>query len=703
MALLVICVLLASAMVTLFLPVTVSAKRDIYVKSIHFGFSDGTANYPYKSIQEAIDIATSGDSIYVFGGLYQEQLQIGKQLRLWGGVDGKPSVIQAREDIRYTVEITTDYVVFQDFTVNDGENRKTSPIGALVAITSNAGNVIINNNIFNDTKSYAIYIDSNSHGNEVIGNKINRAGGGIRIYQSNTNDVSGNIIANCSNNQGIATSGYGIHITSSFNTRLYNNIVENSSIGGVYATGSTGLNVTQNRIQCNGHGIQIEQSNQCIIQDNTFQKNTGNSLQIDSAYAQIFNNRFMYNQRGIFLQGISSMIHKNVFLKQDGSGILATSSSSLNVIYLNEFRNNGKSAIDQGSNFWYYEEQGNYWSDYDWIDIDLDGIGDKPYDTEGTYDLFPLGYFLKPPNKPHSPSPGDGATGVGLSITFKVRVIDPDSEKLTAYFYRYMENEDDLQFGKVERVQNNTFATLEYQQPFNATFFWYVVVSDGLLENTSDIWFFTTAATPPDNQPPVALISAPSHVEINRPIQFDGSQSYDTDGEISYYRWNFGDGTSEILLEKPTHSYSDPGTYTVTLTVVDNRGTSAVDTKLISVGQTGPVNSLPYAVIGYPLEIEAGKPAVFSGVNSSDEDGVIVSYLWDFGDGTQTSGASISHTYSEAGMYLVTLVVTDDDGGSHEASVVITVSEASPGFEILLFVVAVFCIFFVWKKNRKAI
>ena len=67
-------------------------------------------------------------------------------------------------------------------------------------------------------------------------------------------------------------------------------------------------------------------------------------------------------------------------------------------------------------------------------------------------------------------------------------------------------------------------------------------------------------------------------------------------------------------------------------------------------------------------------PVDFSSAGSIDPDGSIVSYLWDFGDGTSASSASPSHTYSTIGSYTATLTVTDDDGATASDSVVITVS-----------------------------
>lgn len=75
-------------------------------------------------------------------------------------------------------------------------------------------------------------------------------------------------------------------------------------------------------------------------------------------------------------------------------------------------------------------------------------------------------------------------------------------------------------------------------------------------------------------------------------------------------------------------------------------------------------NRPPKADISGPISGLVGETLSFSGAGSTDSDGQIVSYAWDFGDGTTGSGVSVSHAYNAAGSYLVTLTVTDDGQGT---------------------------------------
>ena len=75
-------------------------NAEIYVDSSYHGISDGSAEKPYKNINFAIDIANEGDTIYVFGGLYDEALVIDKKIKLWGSIENGPSIIDYSEDLR---------------------------------------------------------------------------------------------------------------------------------------------------------------------------------------------------------------------------------------------------------------------------------------------------------------------------------------------------------------------------------------------------------------------------------------------------------------------------------------------------------------------------------------------------------------------------------------------------------------------------
>jgi len=107
----------------------------------------------------------------------------------------------------------------------------------------------------------------------------------------------------------------------------------------------------------------------------------------------------------------------------------------------------------------------------------------------------------------------------------------------------------------------------------------------GLIPSTRDedgnIWFeesyvsFSEATGPPANLPPVAKMHAPFKIEANNKTTFRATSSYDPDGEIVLYCWDFGDGTTETAVTSTArHRYEEPGYYKVMLTVIDDCGAS---------------------------------------------------------------------------------------------------------------------------------
>ena len=177
--------------------------------------------------------------------------------------------------------------------------------------------------------------------------------------------------------------------------------------------------------------------------------------------------------------------------------------------------------------------------------------------------------------------------------------------------------------------------------------------------------------------PPVAVATAsPNETYTYEDITFDASASYDPDGSIISYEWDFGDGTTASGAVV-SHAYADDGTYTATLTVTDNYGAKNSTSVTVKVN-----NRAPSVSIAGPEVTSEGVEVQFE-ADASDIDGVIVAYEWDFGDGTTASGAVVSHAYASAGDYTVRLTVTDDDGAKTSATHGIRVLRNLPPVAVL--------------------
>jgi PKD repeat protein len=161
--------------------------------------------------------------------------------------------------------------------------------------------------------------------------------------------------------------------------------------------------------------------------------------------------------------------------------------------------------------------------------------------------------------------------------------------------------------------------------------------------------------------PPIAVASAtPNSGDAPLAVQFSSAGSSDADGVIVTYAWDFGDGTTS-LAANPTHTFTSVGNYTVTLIVVDNNDLSDATTIPVSVLLPN-VRPAAYAT-ATPSSGYAPLSVTLDGSASYDPDGSIVSYQWNFGDGTTGSGATVAHTYQNVGSYTATLTVTDNRGG----------------------------------------
>jgi PKD repeat protein len=174
----------------------------------------------------------------------------------------------------------------------------------------------------------------------------------------------------------------------------------------------------------------------------------------------------------------------------------------------------------------------------------------------------------------------------------------------------------------------------------------------------------------PDNETPNANFEPPACEQLS--CDFIDS-STDPDGSIASRSWTFENGTPETSDEQnPTAVFSAAGTHTVTLTVTDNEGESDDYTREVTV-VGAPGNEAPTAAFTPTCN---GLECTFAD-GSSDADGTIASYLWDFGDGQTSTEASPTHTYAAAGEVTVTLTVTDDDGATGEASQTFDVNSPS--------------------------
>lgn len=145
-------------------------------------------------------------------------------------------------------------------------------------------------------------------------------------------------------------------------------------------------------------------------------------------------------------------------------------------------------------------------------------------------------------------------------------------------------------------------------------------------------------------------------------------------GDLASWAWSFGDGQS-ATTQNPTHTYTDPGSYSVTLTVTSRAGLTDTyfESEYITVEDADAVTTTTTTEVTTTVTTATTVTAAFSATPVSggsplnvtfteSSTGDIDTYKWDFGDGQQSKTRNPSHVYTVPGKYSVWLTVTGDAG-----------------------------------------
>jgi len=307
---------------------------------------DGTANF--QTIQEAVDAADDGDSIYVHSGTYHERLTINKPLALTG--ENRENTIIDGDRIRNVVEITADDVIIKGFTIQN--SNRSSPYAA-IRLSGRRCNVTGNHMTRSKIAVFVI-----SHDIIIEENRVTHNGQGIALYSCSYVTVK-------ANNMSANTVGISLAL-SSYNT-VTDNRAENSSFG--------------------GHGI--------TLSSNSF----NNTIQ---------NNNLIGNYHGMWLSSsYENLIINNIIANNQLLGVeLATSSN--NTFFHNDVINNPTPVrVDTNSPshsicMWDngYDSGGNYWHEYANVDEKSGSNQDEP----GSDEIWDNAYRIDKNNTDRYPS-----------------------------------------------------------------------------------------------------------------------------------------------------------------------------------------------------------------------------------------------------------------------------------------------------------
>ncbi|MCK5258891.1 MAG: right-handed parallel beta-helix repeat-containing protein, partial [Thermoplasmatales archaeon] len=380
----------------------------------------------YQTIQDAIDVATDGDTIIVEYDTYYENVYVDKKLTIIGV--GNPEV--NANGSYYAFELRTDGITLEGFLVTNsgiGGNK------AGIRVTSN--NNIIRNITASGNKENGILIYKGSNNNMVSENTVSNSKYGIHLESSSDNKIIDNVLTNNDD---------GIHIVSSFNNIIEENAPSNNNYYGIHLRFSNNNGITENEVTNSIVGIYLWNSNENVVKDNIVSSNSLHGMDIRNSISNtIYNNRLL-NSKNAYDNGNNNW---NA-VKTKGTNIL------------------GGSYI-----------AGNYWSDFSGSDLNFDGIIDSVNYISGgsSRDNYPLcSHENYAPYLPNVPAPSNEATNVDKNSDLNWECNDPDWGDVLTY---------DVYFGttsppsKIESNQSGTSYDLEIMDG-STTYYWQILACD---------------------------------------------------------------------------------------------------------------------------------------------------------------------------------------------------------------------------------
>jgi PKD repeat protein len=193
----------------------------------------------------------------------------------------------------------------------------------------------------------------------------------------------------------------------------------------------------------------------------------------------------------------------------------------------------------------------------------------------------------------------------------------------------------------------------KYNQVINGHFYWFQ-------EEWSNQTHSCLQRLTPSRARPHAMftVTAGSGLTLN----FDARGS-SAPGGVAEYVWQFNDAFGAQTIEQTTptisHTFPSAGAYSVGLTIMASDGTSTGNGGIVTTGQSGITPGFSFG----PKHASTGKPVSFSALGTVSAQPVMT-YLWEFGDGTTGSGQSPTHVYHRPGRYTVTLVMFSGVGSA---------------------------------------
>ena len=625
---------IAAEDVTITMGSTASAVASVSVMSPsanRYVDDDGVCggNSPcYTTIQSAVNAANVGEAIYIYAGTYSEHVGINKSLTLQG--EDRETTIIDGSGSGNVVYITQSNVTIDGVTVRNGDNGIY---------------VIPNYSIHHFTFRNAIVTTNTTEG----------------IEMGHSHTWGYHVLENCviSNNGGI---GLYAH-------QFYNSVIRNCDVFGnqgnwalIPAWGSNTL-ITNNRVHDNaGSGIHLDSMNNSIVENNLA---WNNGVGLSNGY--VARNNTLRNN-----------------ITCNNSAGIATGSVNVryNRIYHNDVFNNTWQGWDElSANYWDngYPSGGNFWNDYTGVDANNDGIGDTPYLFYGNQDRYPL---ITPRN--FQPVVIDSITGPSQPVNINNQPVSVSAEFSGAVFSDPQLNnvhsavwdwgDENTSAGIVDEGNGTVSGSHAYAAP--GIYEVQLTVTNSVCSADTMAYQYIEII---ENTPPEITVNTASVVVSEGLTSTNSGTISDADGDIvalsasvgavtnngdGTWSWSFptSDGPAESRTITVTVDDGNGGITNVSFDLTVNNVAPAIDSVSVSVD---PVN-----INDQPI---SAKAAFSDPAGSSDEP---YACTVDYGDGSESESGIVDtdsclgpdHTYTEPGVYAVTVTVSDKDGDSSSAT-----------------------------------
>lgn len=326
-----------------------------------------------KTIQEAVNQASEGDTILVKKGIYKEaNIKIDKGITLIG--EGLPTI--DGEEKGEIITIGADNVTLDGFKIiNVGVSYTTDY--AAVRVVKSEGFTIQNLEL--EKLFFGIYLQKANNG-KVLNNKVRgeavtefNSGNAVHLWYCKNVEVRGNDVQNVRD---------GIYLEFSDNIIIDDNFSKGNVRYGLHFMFSNNNTVTNNVFETNGAGIALMFSKVMEVENNIIKKNWGTAayglLLKEVNDVNLKNNIFLENTVGITVEGSNRLVYSNNDFTSNGYAIRVKGACYENEIINNNFLYNSFD-ISYNGRINDNKFDNNYWSNYTGYDLDKNGIGDVPF------------------------------------------------------------------------------------------------------------------------------------------------------------------------------------------------------------------------------------------------------------------------------------------------------------------------------------